>query len=244
MVVNSTDMQNNFGKYLKLCEFEDVIVSRNGKNIAKLVKYDGEWNIDFYGEGVIREKIIKYEDDVKKVSYEDFLEIVKASEYRYELIDGKLIRMESPTVTHQKIQSGLLRIFSNWFYKKNCIPLISPFDITLQKPEKDKSVVQPDLMVICDLEEMTDERDRYTGIPALVLEILSQSTKSRDFVLKMDLYMNSGVKEYWIVNPFNRTISVYVFKDFEIADAHVWKVNESAESDIFKGLVVKLEDIL
>jgi Uma2 family endonuclease len=56
-------------------------------------------------------------------------------------------------------------------------------------------------MVICDLEEKLDERDYYMGTPALVVEILSESTRRKDLVKKLDLYMSTGIKEYWIVNP-------------------------------------------
>ena len=243
MLVSSTEMQNNFGKYLKLCKIEDVIVSKNGKNIAKLVKYDGEWNIDFYGEGVIREKNLDCSVENNKISYEDFLEITEVSDKRYEYIDGQLYLMASPSVTHQKIQANIFLIFGNWFKGKKCSPFVSPFDITLVKFENNKNVVQPDITVICDLGEKTDERDRYMGTPELVVEILSKTTKSRDMVLKMDLYMNSGVREYWIINPFNGEIHLYLFENNEILETRSWKNNETAESMVFNGLKVNLNDV-
>lgn len=243
MVVNSTELQNNFGKYLRLCRFEDVIVSKNGRNIAKLVKYQDEWNIDYYGDGVVREKNPDYYAGEAEITYEEFLEISEASENRYEYINGRIYLMTSPGVTHQRIQTNMILIFGTCFKGKKCKPFVSPFDITLVKFEDEKNVVQPDLIVICDLEEMTNEKDRYMGTPELVVEILSKTTKRKDMVLKMDLYMNSGVKEYWIVNPFNRRVYLHTFEDGYISESFTWKDGETAESVLFSGLKLSLSDI-
>ncbi|WP_207447761.1 Uma2 family endonuclease [Bacillus sp. SD088] len=66
-------------------------------------------------------------------------------------------------------------------------------------------------MVICDLDDHINESDYYMGVPSLVVEVLSESTRSKDMVKKLDLYMETGVKEYWIVNPFNRDVTIYYF---------------------------------
>ena len=58
--------------------------------------------------------------------------------------------------------------------------MIAPYDIMLQRNEHNKNVVQPDLMVICDLDEKLGDDDYYKGIPTLVVEITSRSTKSKD----------------------------------------------------------------
>ena len=136
-----------------------------------------------------------------------------------------------------------MQIFGNWFKGKKCAPFVSPFDITLVKSENNKNVVQPDITIICGAEEMVNEKDRYMGIPELVVEILSRTTKSKDLVLKMDLYMNSGVKEYWIVDPFNRKVHVYLFENKELSEVHTWKNDETAESIMFDGLKASLLDI-
>lgn len=79
------------------------------------------------------------------------------------------------------------------------MPYISPFDVVLVKGEKNMNLVQPDILVICDLENR-NEKDRYTGIPSLVVEVLSDSTSRMDFVRKLNLHMDTDVSEYWIVN--------------------------------------------
>ena len=79
----------------------------------------------------------------------------------------------------------------------------APLDIRLfgiaTKFEEDPNVVQPDVVVICDRDKVNED-GRYEGIPTLVVEVLSPSTKSKDMVAKLNLYMKSGVSEYWIVD--------------------------------------------
>mgnify|MGYP005861715421 CR=1 FL=1 len=243
MVVNPTELQNNFDKYLKLCKIEEVIVSSNGKNIAMLVKYNEELLTNLYKEGVICEKSLEYHSENTKTSYEDFLKMKDASDKHYEFINGQIYLMASPSYTHQKIQSNLFLIFGNWFKGKNCTPLVSPFDITLTDHEDNKNVVQPDIVIICNPEEMLDEKDRYIGTPSLIVEILSKATRSRDMVLKLNLYMSSGVKEYWIINTFNKEIHLYLFENNEISETRTWKIGESTESIVFKGLTANLGDV-
>lgn len=87
-------------------------------------------------------------------------------------------------------------------------------------------MVQPDLMVICDLEENLNEKDYYMGAPALVVEIISESTRSKDFIKKLDLYMSTGIKEYWIINPLNREVCVYLFEENNISQNATYKNHE------------------
>ncbi len=81
------------------------------------------------------------------------------------------------------------------------------------------------------------------GVPSLVLEVLSETTKSKDMLKKLDLYMNSGVSEYWIVSPFHKEIYVYYFKENEIDDYKVSKGNDTVYSVFFEGLAVVLEQV-
>ena len=120
--------------------------------------------------------------------------------------------------------------------------MIAPYDIMLQRNEHNKNVVQPDLMVICDLDEKLGDDDYYKGIPTLVVEITSRSTKSKDYVRKLDLYMDCGVSEYWIVNPDNKEVQIYLFKDKDIEDNKTYSFNDEIKSFCFEGLGVNLRD--
>jgi prevent-host-death family protein len=235
MIISSTEVQNNFGKYLSLVEQEDIIITKNAKMVARLVKYYENNNY------IIREGSTAYSHEGMKVSYDDFLKIARESENRYEYIDGQIYLLASPKVSHQKILSVIFNRFFSWFQNKKCFPLVLPLDVTLYKDDK-LNVVQPDLLVICDQEKIKED-DTYGGIPELIVEILSESSRSKDIIKKLDLYMSGGVKEYWIVNPFSEEINIYLFKDKEIERSLTFKREEKVVSFVFQGLEVDLKTV-
>ena len=235
MLITSTEAQNNFGKYLRLVEQEDIIITKNGKKVARLVKF---FENDDY---VMREGSSAYSHEGMQVSYEEFLQIARESDNRYEYIDGEIYLLASPKVKHQKIVMIISNKFSSWFESKKCFPLTSPLDVTLYKDGK-PNVVQPDLLVICDQENIKED-DTYMGTPTLVVEILSESTRSKDLIKKLDLYMQSGVEEYWIVNPFSEEINIYWFKERDIEKTITFKTGEKAVSFAFPGLSIDVDGV-
>ncbi len=98
-------------------------------------------------------------------------------------------------------------------------------------------------MVICNLEEKLDENDYYQGVPDLVVEILSEGTRSKDLIQKLDLYMSCDIREYWIVNPLSREVTVYLFADRNISNSITFRKYEIVQSYIFKGLSAELDRI-
>ena len=222
MIITSTDIKNNFGKYIRLAAKEDIIITKNGRKIGKLIAYEENGN------------------DRKKVSYEEFLEISANSDERYEYIDGEIYLLASPKTTHQKILFEMSVVFYNWFKGKKCTPMIAPYDIKLRRNENNKNIVQPDLMVICDLEENLGEDDYYTGIPTLIVEITSRSTKSKDYVRKLDLYMNCGVSEYWVVDPESAEVHVYLFNNGDICKNKTYTFRDDIKSFYFENLTLSL----
>lgn len=239
MRINSTDIQNNFGKYLRLSAKEDIIISKNGQDIAKLVGYDGS-NSD---DQCLREPEAAYSTQGTKITYEEFLQISENSEQRFEYIDGEIYLLASPKVTHQNVLMELTGLFYNFFKGKSCRPAMAPFDITLKRNEKNINIVQPDLMIICDLGDQTNDRDYYMGVPTLVVEIISESTRKKDFIKKLDLYLDCGVKEYWIVNPFSQEVSCFKFNEQEIVENKTFKSEDVLTSYTFEGLEITLQNI-
>ena len=140
--------------------------------------------------------------------------------------------------------ANILGAFYNWFKGKKCVPLTSPFDVTLIKSEDNICVVQPDILVICDSDKI-DKDGRYKGVPTLVVEILSESTRSKDMIKKLDLYKQCGVKEYWLVDPKNKLIYTYTLDKNEIVENMVFHKGayEHVESTCFDGLKVALDDV-
>jgi prevent-host-death family protein len=234
MNATATDVKNNFGKFLKLLKYEEVIITKNGKSIAKLIPVEEDYPYE------VSEETVNYAIEDLKVSYEEFLKLTAASEKRYELIDGEVYMLSSPSTIHQRIVGELFGHFYNFFKNKKCTPLTSPYDITLKKSSKNINVVQPDIVVVCDLDENNDENDRYIGIPTLVVEIISKSSKSRDLVKKLDLYMLSGVKEYWIIDPYLKETYLYSFSDYELENYSSLKFNDTIQSNIFKDLNIHM----
>lgn len=238
MIISTTDIQNKFGTYLKLAEYEDVIITKNGKKIARLSVFKEEED-----EWVFRESLPEYAVPHEKVSYEEFLRITEESEHRYELINGDVYFLASPLYPHQKAVKEIFGEFINWFRDKKCEPLAAPFDVTLFKSEKNICVVQPDILVICDKEKI-DKKGKYSGVPSLVVEVLSESTSSKDNVTKLELYMSTGVQEYWLVNTENREVYIYVFGDTKgIKHILSYTENQRAESLCFSGLGVDLNRV-
>jgi len=235
MKVSSTEVQNNFGKYLKIAAEEDVVITRNGKNIARIVACDGD--------SYVNEEALEYDAGAKTtMSYEEFIALTESSELRYELIDGELYLLASPNFKHQLAVARIAKFFFNWFEEKKCIPLTSPFDVTLFKSKENINVVQPDILVICDIDKV-DEKGKYKGVPTLVVEVLSPSTRNKDMIRKLELYRMTGVSEYWMVDIEKKAIHVYQFEQQNIADYQIFINVDTAESSVFEGLIVKLKDI-
>ena len=132
-------------------------------------------------------------------------------ERRVELIDGVFYDMSAPAVIHQKILGELFILFRECTdaHEGKCEVYLSPCDVRLDRDNK--TMVQPDLLVICEAYDLGAKR--FEGAPDLALEILSPSTRSKDMLLKLYKYQNAGVKEYWIVDPDHEAVMVYDFRE-------------------------------
>jgi prevent-host-death family protein len=254
MFVSATEIQNNFGKYLKLCRVNNIIITKNGKNRAVLVHYTRSSEDDEAGEpsqiyGTSPKKSPAAKSASRPaayVTYKQFQDFVEASENRYELIDGMVYLQAFPGFTHQKVVMSINDEFRAYFnVHERCDAFAAPLDIELiRQPvrlkrdtdEDDINIVQPDIVVLCDYQDDIDEKDRYRGIPTLVVEVLSPSTSSMDRIRKLSLYMESGIGEYWIVDPGGKKIMVYAFKDFDLKVEEIFTPGSRAESYMFPGL--------
>ncbi len=240
MRVNTTDLQNAFGKYLSLVEKEDIIIIKNGKSVAKLIRYTDP---DYF---LVHEEAKNYQS-TKKVSYEEYMALVNSSDQRYELIDGEIYLLASPSFRHQIVVNELSWHFNNYFRKKPCRSLTAPLDVRLfgfaTKFEEDPNVVQPDIVVICD-EDKVNKDNKYEGIPTLIVEVLSPSTKGKDMAIKLHLYMKSGVLEYWIVDLENNRINQYSFSpERDIGSLNTFQEEDTIKSTVFEGLEIPLREI-
>ena len=239
--VNSTELQNNFGRYLMLAQDQDILITRNGQEVAKLSAANSfKKKTD---SGNCAEEALSSGYGLRKATYEGFLELTKDTDERYEYIDGDIFLLSSPKSDHQLALGEIYGTFFNFFRGKTCIPMVAPYDITIKRSEDNINVVQPDVMVICDLDEQLGDDGYYKGVPTLVVEILSDNTLRNDLIKKLDLYMAGGVAEYWIADPKNKTITVYTFKENDIDDNITYGASDKALSVIFPGLAVDLGQV-
>lgn len=153
-------------------------------------------------------------DFSKDYTYADYLKWT--FDERLELIKGKLFRMSpAPNRLHQKLSLEVARELSNYLKDKPCEVYTAPFDVRLpRKSKNDKdiiTVVQPDICVICDPAKL-DERG-CLGAPDIVVEILSPGNNRKELQNKYEIYEESGVKEYWIVVPQEKSFLKYVLTD-------------------------------
>ena len=125
-----------------------------------------------------------------------------------ELIDGTVVAMSPrPIVNHNRIAFNIAKIFDRYLEGKTCSAISDGVDLFLT--EKDRFV--PDVMVVCDPSKI--HWNGVFGAPDLVVEVLSPKTARYDRRHKKDVYESCGVKEYWIVDPANRTIEQYLLQN-------------------------------
>lgn len=131
---------------------------------------------------------------------------------RWELIDGVPHAMAPGAgVSHQSLAGEIFFLLRSYLHGKSCRVFTAPFDVYLSDEEDGNTVVQPDVLVVCDPKKIT--KRGVAGAPDIVIEVLSPSTAGRDFAEKLPLYQREGVPEYWIVSPEEKNIYQYVLTD-------------------------------
>jgi Uma2 family endonuclease len=187
-------------------------------------------------------------ENEKTYTYADYASWELKEGERFEIIDGIPYMMSAPSVRHQTI-SGV--IFGNLFIflrGRKCQVYHAPFDVCLfGDGDNDDTVVQPDILVVCDRFKMDEKR--CNGAPDLIVEILSPSTSKRDIFLKFNKYQQAGVREYWVVNPIDKVVSVHVLENnkyitsvYSEADKILVNVLEGCEIDLGEVFAEDEED--
>ena len=129
---------------------------------------------------------------------------------RAEVFDGQIYYTAIPSQIHQTILTELLVSIRSYLRKKddNCQVFPAPFDVKLS--DHPLTIVQPDIMIVCDKDKLDGKR--CNGAPDFIIEIISPSNPSDDYIRKLYYYKNYGVREYWIVDPIAQTVLVYFFE--------------------------------
>lgn len=176
-------------------------------------------------------------------------------EPREELIGGEVFLMSPrPAWNHNRVASNLFRLFDNYLYGKKCTPIADGTDLYLDE----ENWFVPDFMVVCDPDKIRN--DGVHGAPDLVVEVLSPSTMKNDRARKAEVYARYGVKEYWLVNPIDKTVEVYLLENSRFVFQEVyalypdWELARMSEKEraelatsfrcsLFDDLEILIEDI-
>lgn len=160
-------------------------------------------------------------------------------EKRAEVFDGIVYDMASPSQIHQAISMQLSTVINNYLLRKKgtCSIFSAPFDVKLS--DTPLTIVQPDIMVICDKNKLDGKR--CNGAPDFIIEIVSPGNPSDDYIRKTFYYKNYSVREYWIVDPKRRIVTVNYF------EGDLLNIQYSFEStikvNIYDDLYINFSDI-
>ncbi|WP_040205930.1 Uma2 family endonuclease [Neobacillus jeddahensis] len=178
-------------------------------------------------------------------TYADYLK--SPEDVHYEVIDGQIISMSpAPTTKHQHVQRELLIEFGTYLRGKECSVYGSPIDVCLfadqtMSNEKIKDWVQPDIVVVCDRNKINHQN--IVGAPDLAIEILSPSTARNDRVIKFNHYQKAGVREYWIVDPSNEFVEVFLLQNNRFISSGFYTKEDSIKVNILEDLTLSLKHI-
>ena len=174
-----------------------------------------------------------------KLTYEDYAKTPEGE--RYELINGELIQLTSPRVVHQLLL-GILHGEIRAFVRENRLGrvFVSSTDVVLT----DTNTFQPDLFFISNERAEIITPENIQGAPDLVIEILSPSTRSRDWGIKRDLYAEHGVKEYWLASTDEERIWVLLLGENGLYEViAVYDRNDTLTSPTLSGFSLNLNDV-
>ena len=158
----------------------------------------------------------------------------------WELLDGVPYAMSAPSQAHQEISMHLSILIGSFLKGKPCKVFAAPFAVRLNADNLDNTVLLPDLLVVCDLSKLDGKS--CVGAPDMVIEILSPSSAMRDRLLKFKRYLQAGVREYWIVDPDSRVISVHLLKNGEYT-VNAYGGDDAVTVNTLEGCIINLPEI-
>ncbi len=191
-------------------------------------------------KNIVEEPLTEY----GKYSYADYL--TWTMDEMVELIKGKVFKMNAaPKRVHQKVSGIVFNRIFNFLEGKSCEVYEAPFDVRLpiksKKNEDVFTVVQPDICVICDKTKLDDAG--CIGAPDLIVEILSKGNNKKELKNKYEVYEESGVHEYWIIQPDEQTLLIYTLAEGKYVPSKLFTSGDIVESKIISGFKLNLDDV-
>ena len=180
-----------------------------------------------------------------KYTYGDYLKWPE--DERWEIIEGVAYNMSPrPSTMHQRILRKIVFQFESYLKGKQCEVFFAPFDVRFpvqnQKDNETDTVVQPDIVIVCDKTKLDDRGCK--GAPNLIIEIISPSTAGRDKKVKHKLYEAAGVGEYWIIDPDGKILEVYLLEpENGYGKPEVYTQEDTVKVGIFQDLSIDLQEV-
>lgn len=165
---------------------------------------------------------------------------------RIEIIDGKPVMQASPIPEHQFVSGEIFAQLHSYLKGKQCKVVAAPFTVRLFETEEDtstniKTVVQPDISVICDMSKI--DKNGYRGAPDMTIEILSPSTAKYDCLIKLNKYQKAGVKEYWIVDIEEKSVWVYLLDNGIYQSPSVYTAPAAIKVSVLDNCTIDLAEV-
>ena len=184
-------------------------------------------------------RIDEFEDN-RLYTYNDYLKWEGPE--RCQLINGEVFMMASPSVEHQAMLMELSMQFGNWHRGKPCQVFAGPLDVRLfpENDFSDDTVVQPDLLVVCDRNKLG--KGSVNGPPDLIVEIVSPSNTNHEMFLKFQNYLESGVREYWVIDPKTKKIQVHIYQSGHYLST-IYKENARIPVTVLPGLDIMFDGL-
>ena len=181
------------------------------------------------------------ENEIGPYTYADYVAL--PDDRRVELIDGWFYDMAAPRSKHQLIIGQLYMQFEACTQgHPGCMVWLSPLDVMLDGD--DRTVVQPDLLVVCDRSKM--RKGRVFGAPDLVVEVISPGSRKMDYGRKTMKYLEAGVREYWIIDE--KTGRVFVYRNEDSVELTMLTMQDEIPVGISEGKcrinMKKIQDLL
>ena len=172
----------------------------------------------------------------KKATYADYLQTPEGG--KFQLIAGEILEMTSPSLYHQRIITKLSTFINNFLSKHPIAEIfVAPLDVYFS----DTEVYQPDIILLLTESFSKMKENKIEGAPDLVVEVLSPSTAYYDLKHKKSIYEKNGVKEYWIVDPIDKTIEIFELHNGKFISTGELSKNEIAKSKLISEMEVGLD---
>lgn len=188
-----------------------------------------------------------FPEEKQSYTYADYLSWPE--DVRAEIIEGSLYMKAAPSRIHQKISIELSRQIANYLVGKDCEVYPAPFHVVLNlddendREQESKNVVEPDISIICDSSLLDDTGCK--GTPDMIIEIISPSAGRKDKLEKFNKYEQAGLREYWIVEPQEKMVSIFTLQEnMRFGRPDLYSSEDRVKVSIFKDLFIELDKVL